>query len=131
MYITATYAAILGIVLVALSIRTIGLRRELKIAIGDGGDERMRRAMRVHANFVEYVPITLLLAFFLETSTSRVWMVHFIGGCLVVGRLLHAYGVSQSPEPFRLRVAGMVLTFTALLSAAIGLLVMQGLRLFV
>ena len=41
---------------------------------------------------------------------------------LLLGRLLHAYGVSRPREDFRFRVTGMVLTFTVLLSSASGIL---------
>jgi uncharacterized protein len=43
--------------------------------------------------------------------------VHFAGGALLVGRILHAYGVSQVKEKLKFRVAGMILTFVSILSA--------------
>jgi uncharacterized protein len=59
--IVALYGAILAIGFVGLSVRTSRLRRTLKIAIGDGGSQVMLRAMRVHSNFAEYVPLSLIL----------------------------------------------------------------------
>jgi uncharacterized protein len=32
----------------------------------------------------------------------------------LTARVLHAYGVSQSPENFRFRVSGMAMTFSAM-----------------
>ncbi len=122
MYATPIYAAGLAVVFIAVSVRTIRLRRSLQIALGDSDDERMIRAMRVHANFAEYVPLTLLLMLMLELAGGEPWHVHVIGTCLVVGRLSHAFGVSRSPEDYRFRVLGMVLTFAALASSALGLL---------
>lgn len=121
-HITALYAAALALLFFALSVRTLRLRRALKIGIGDAGNEAMLRASRVHANFAEYVPLTLLLALLLELSQAPSLLVHAIGTCLVIGRTLHAYGLSQSPEDFRYRVLGMALTFTALVGAAVALL---------
>ena len=66
MNITPFYAAILALLFFALSVRTLRLRRKLQIVIGDAGNPHMLRAMRVHANFAEYAPFTLLLAFMLE-----------------------------------------------------------------
>jgi hypothetical protein len=83
----------------------------------------MLRAMRVHANFAEYVPIALLLIFFVESSTARPSLVHSLGAALVVARLSHAFGVSREPENFRFRVFGMVLTFTVILVSATYVLV--------
>jgi uncharacterized membrane protein YecN with MAPEG domain len=47
--VTPFYAALLAFLFFALSLRTLRLRRRLKIAIGDSGDESMLRAMRVPA----------------------------------------------------------------------------------
>jgi len=52
--IISIYAALLALFYVALSVRTLSMRRQLKIGIGDGGNNTMTRAMRVHANFAEY-----------------------------------------------------------------------------
>lgn len=120
---TSFYAAILGLFFVALSVRTLRARRRLQVAIGDGRNEQMLRAMRVHANFAEYVPLTLLLIFVLEFQGGHAVVVHLLCASLVLGRLAHAYGVSRTPENFRYRVIGMSLTFFALAGASIGLLV--------
>jgi len=68
MNITLLYAALLGLLFVVLSVRTLLLRRRLSIAIGDAGSESMLRAMRVHANFAEYVPLSLLLIYLVEVT---------------------------------------------------------------
>jgi uncharacterized membrane protein YecN with MAPEG domain len=118
MRIVPIYAAVLALLFVALSVRTLRMRRSLRIAIGDAGNESLLRAMRVHANFAEYVPLALLLIFFAETGGARPAMVHTLCACLVVGRLSHAIGVSRAPENFRFRVAGVALTFVAILSSS-------------
>ena len=123
MTITPVYAAILGLVFFALSVRTLRLRRALRIPIGDASDQHMLRAMRVHSNFAEYTPFALLLIFMLELGGSYPWLIHALCVCLLIGRLSHAFGVSKSPENYRYRVFGMALTFTALVGAAANLLV--------
>ena len=115
---TSNYAALLALLFVLLSVRTIGARRRLKIPIGDAGDESMLRAMRVHSNFAEYVPLGLLLIYFVEISGARAWLVHSLGICLVAGRLSHAFGVSQARETYGFRVTGMALTLTTILVPA-------------
>lgn len=119
MLITPFYAAVLALLYSYLSVRTLKLRRKLKIAVGDGGNSNMLRAMRAHANFAEYVPFTLLLIFLLETLTGFSLLVHALGFSLLIGRLVHAHGVSRTPEDFRYRVTGMTLTFVALGGAAL------------
>jgi uncharacterized membrane protein YecN with MAPEG domain len=122
MRILPLYAALLALLFVVLSVRTLRLRHGLRIAVGDAGDERMLRAMRVHANFAEYVPLCLFLLYLLEVQGAAAWYLHALGACLLAGRLVHAFGVSHVRENFRYRIVGMTLTLGVLLTAAIGLL---------
>ncbi len=122
MLITPAYAAIFALLFVALSIRTIRLRRRLRVAVGDGGEPQLQRAARVHSNFAEYVPFALVLIYFVEIEVAGYAWVHGLCLALLAGRLLHAYGVSQVKENYRFRTAGMVLTFAVILSAAFRLL---------
>jgi uncharacterized protein len=121
--IVSIYASILAILFVALSVRTIRMRRQAKIAIGDAGNPAMLRAMRVHSNFAEYVPLSLILLFFVESGGGPATLVHGLGLCLLAGRTSHAYGVSQLRENHRFRVYGMAMTFTTLLTASAYLLI--------
>lgn len=114
MTITAFYAALLAALFLILSVRVIGWRRQQQVELGDGEDRELLRRMRVHANFAEYVPFTLLLMALAETMAPPRPLIHLIGVILVTGRLLHAYGLSQTPHIVRYRVLGMTLTFTAL-----------------
>lgn len=118
MNITPVYASILGLLFIMLSLRTIRLRRRYRVALGDNDNAELRRAMRVHANFAEYVPLTLLLVFFVEMDGLPAAWVHALCLALLCGRLLHAWGVSQIRENFRFRVSGMVLTFGTIMAAA-------------
>ena len=123
MPITSIYAALPALVFVGLRVRTIRLRRRAQVAIGDGGDRLLARAARVHANFAEYVPLALLLIYFAESSGGAPTLaVHALCALLLAGRLLHAWGVSQPREDLRFRVAGMAMTFTSIVLAALGLL---------
>ena len=116
------YAAVFAIFFVVLSIRTIRQRRKLKIGLGDSGNNDMQRAMRVHANFAEYVPLSLLMIYLVEQSGVYAWFVHALCMGLLIGRMSHAYGVSQQRENFAFRVTGMTLTFTVLIASAAHLL---------
>ncbi len=121
-WVSGFWAALLGLVYVWLGIRTQRLRRELRIPLGDGGDPRLLRAVRVHANFAEYVPMTLVLLLMLELQGAHRGLVQGLGACLFLGRLSHAFGVGRIPEDYRYRVLGMALTFTALGTSAVALL---------
>lgn len=122
MAVTSIYAALLVLLFVALSVRTLRLRGSLRISLGDGGNPQMLRAIRVHANFAEYAPLGLLVLLLLETQRAEVWLLHGLGLCLLCGRVLHAYGVGQPKAAGAFRVAGMALTLTMLTVSAVALM---------
>ena len=114
MIITAFYGGLLAILFMVLTVRVIGSRRSAKVALGDGGDRHVLRRMRVHANFAEYVPLALILMACLESLQISAYLLHLLGFVLLVGRVLHAYGVSCERENLSLRVAGMAATLTVI-----------------
>jgi uncharacterized membrane protein YecN with MAPEG domain len=122
MPLTPIYAALLAVLFIVLSLRIIRLRQRLGVSVGEGSNRQLRRAVRVHANFAEYVPIALLLMYFLEVHTEARAAVHALGIALLIGRILHAVGVSREPEDLRWRVAGMVVTFGVIALCACALL---------
>ena len=107
MHVIPLYAAVLGLIYVGLSFRTIALRRKQRLSLGDGGDKALNRAIRVHGNFAEYVPIGLILLFLLESQAYSRVLVHIFASMLLAGRILHAYGVSQLKEA-DFRTTGML-----------------------
>jgi uncharacterized protein len=120
MPITAIYAGLLTLLLLYLSVRVIGVRQAGKVEIGHGDNHQLLRRIRVHANFVEYTPYALILIGLLESLKAPGMMLHMLGATLLVGRLLHAYALSQTPHILPMRVLGMALTFGVLAVAAVG-----------
>jgi uncharacterized membrane protein YecN with MAPEG domain len=116
------YAAIFAVMLVVLSIRVASMRGDVRIAIGDGGNIILRRRIRVQGNFIEYVPMALLLFLFVELQAWPRWLVHGLCLLLLAARLLHAYGVAQEPEDIRFRATSMATTALLLVIAAVLLL---------
>ena len=122
--VTPVYAALLAILFIALSVRVISQRRSDKISYGDGGNTTMLKVMRTHSNFVEYTPFALLLIAMVELQGASDLLLNLLGLTLLSGRLLHAYGFGRSPQIVILRQIGMLLTFAAILVAAIANLVL-------
>lgn len=118
MHVVAFHAALLTLLYVVLSLRVILLRRKSGIGLGSDADPQLLRRMRVHANFAEYVPLALVLLLLLALLEYPPQVLHVLGALLLIGRCLHAWGVSQAKERFGFRVCGMAATFTVLLSAA-------------
>jgi uncharacterized membrane protein YecN with MAPEG domain len=94
--IVPTYAAILVLMFVLLSIRVIQMRASAKIGIGTGNDPAMERRIRVHGNFAEYVPLALLLLAFMEMQQHSRYLIHILCIVLIVARIVHAIGVTRS-----------------------------------
>ena len=117
--VTALYAGLLGLLLFALAVRVSRLRFTLKILFGDGGDARLARAIRAHGNAVEWVLPTLVLLLIGELNRAPALMLHACGLALVVGRLLHAFGVSARAGSSFGRFAGSVLSWGALMLLAL------------
>ena len=113
------FAAVFAVFFVLLSINVIRKRRQHKLGIGTGRNKSVDRTMRVHANFAEYVPFALLLITLLELKKANAMLLSALCSVLLVGRLVHAFGVSMENERFICTVSGMVMTFTAILTAAL------------
>lgn len=120
--ITGLYAGCLGILLVLLSFNVIRYRRRNRVALGDNGNFELTRAIRAHANFVEYAPIFLVMLAMAEVQSLPAYAIHLLGAAFVVGRLAHAYsmlaheryvdGVIQHNPTWRM--VGMMCTFNVL-----------------
>lgn len=123
-FVTPLYAALCALLLMVLSVRVILLRRTLKVGLGDGDQPVLRRAIRVQANCTEYMPPALILLLLLEISHQvPAVALHVLGLLLLVGRIVHALGVSRSGGSGAGRVIGIGCTFTMIIVSAVWLLV--------
>ncbi|MFN3613290.1 MAG: MAPEG family protein [Rubrimonas sp.] len=118
--ITALYAGLSAMILLALTLRVIRLRRSLGFAWGDGGRAELMRAIRAHGNAAETVPTCLILLGLVEMLGAPGAVVHLLGLALVAGRLAHAYSCGAERR-LKARVLGMSLTLGFLLVVGLGL----------
>jgi uncharacterized membrane protein YecN with MAPEG domain len=106
----------------ALTARVVLHRNVKKIGVGTGGDETLTRKVRVHGNFSEYVPLSLLMLAMLELATTSTTLLWTCGIALLVARVLHAIGLGGSAGYSFGRATGALLTFAVMLvMAAIGI----------
>lgn len=131
MPITAFYASLLALLFLLLSVCVITQRREARVEIGHGESAQLLRRMRVHANFAEYVPMTLLLMALAESLRAPSFILHLLGLVLILARVVHAYGLSQTPHILRLRALGVTLTFAVIGVAAAVCFLLAGVQLIV
>ena len=122
------YAASLALIFVFLSGHVIRGRREQKVAIGAPRAGDLERRVRVHANFAEYTPFALVLIAMAEIRGAPPYVLHTVCLALLLGRVCHAWGVSQADEDFRFRAAGTAMTLAAIVGAALELVMGRGTR---
>jgi uncharacterized membrane protein YecN with MAPEG domain len=91
--ISVIYAVISALLNIYLSFEVIKTRRKYRISVGDGDNEELQTAQGAQSNAIEYLPITLILLFFLEYNGASNWIIHLAGIGLVTGRFIHAYGL--------------------------------------
>jgi uncharacterized membrane protein YecN with MAPEG domain len=104
------YAAILTVLLLALTYNVILRRKYAGIWLGHGGHDALERAIRAQGNFVEYVPYALLLLYMAEDAGAAELVIHVLGATLIAARLLHAWGLTVSRGHSFGRLSGTVLT---------------------
>lgn len=118
--ITATWTALLALLFVGLSIWVVVNRVRHKVGFGDGGDTALplKRAIRVHANFAEYVPLALGATYFAELSGAGALWINALGAALLIARILHAWGLLRHVNVSPGRFLGVNLTWIVLVLAA-------------
>jgi len=121
--ITGLYAGLCGVLLLVVSARVIQRRLSAKIGLGAGGDADLEQRMRVQANFIEYVPLTLILLYLLEQSGAEPVLVHALGAVFVAARAWHAQGLSSSAGRTAGRFYGTLITLLVIAALSVLLLV--------
>jgi uncharacterized membrane protein YecN with MAPEG domain len=116
--ITALWAGLLGILMLGLAGRVVNARNSEKILFGDGGNVLLQQHVRVHGNFIEYVPLGLVLLLILELNGASPLLLNGLGGTLFVARLLHAFGLTRTTGTSFGRFVGTVLTWLVLFASS-------------
>ncbi len=109
--ITGLYAALSAFGLIALIFKVARLRIKHRVVFGAGKNEELEQAMRAHGNFVETVPIALILIGVLELSNAYPWILHWLGFMMVLSRISHYVGLTTGKGHGPYRMGGMLLTF--------------------
>jgi uncharacterized membrane protein YecN with MAPEG domain len=116
--VTAFYAGLIGLLLLAAAVPISRLRHSRGISLGDGGDKDLARAIRAHANLVEWGVPAIILLLVAELCRASPVLLHLCGLVLVVGRLLHALGMWRVAGFGQGRFIGTALTWVVILMLA-------------
>ena len=104
---TALYAGLLGLLAVGLANQVLYARLRARVL----PDWKQETVLRVQANFVENVPLAIVLLLVLELQGAAAPLVHAVGATLVLCRVLHAWGMSRNPGANYPRLIGAQGTF--------------------
>ena len=101
---TAATASLLNIWLGA---RIAKLRQQLKVSVGDGGEDALLRRMRAQANFIEHAPFFLILLAGLELACANGLALSLVAVLFILARIAHGFGMDGGPLA-RWRAYGMI-----------------------
>lgn len=116
---TLLAASLLGLFLIYLSNQCVKLRIKEKVDIGTGNSPALERAVRAHANFIEYVPIALILIGLLEVNHAPTPLTYSLAVALVIGRILHAKGFVKAKGSNFGRFVGTLSTWLVIIIASL------------
>ncbi len=108
--ITLFYAAILTIFALVLSFGAGSFRGKtgLSVLFGEPPNMELAEKVRRHQNFLEYVPILLIVMGAIELNGGSTTFLHVVGALLITVRIAHAVGIKHDNlgHPGRLVGAG-------------------------
>lgn len=118
---TTLYAIALIPIWLVLWIRVTSIRSAIGCSIGDAGDMKLLQKIRQHGNFIEWVPLILVLMILAEAQgTDALWL-HAAGALLVIGRLAHPFGLKIDNAGHPLRYVGNGTNILAVLVLTVAL----------
>lgn len=117
--ITLVLSSVMGLMCVWLALQVIKNRRKHQISLGDGGIDELTRAIRAHGNFVEYVPLSLILLGCSELNQAPNLIVIGFAVLIFLGRAFHAYAFLAGKDHFKPRILGMKLTLYGLVALSV------------
>ena len=106
--ITLIYASIFAFFALVLSFRAGSFRGQSGISLLFGDPQNMELAERVrtHQNFLEYVPMVLIVMAAIEANGGSQTFLHVCGLLLIVARIAHAVGLKHENMAHKGRFIG-------------------------
>ncbi len=116
--VTLSSAAAAAILAIWLMIRVGQVRTSEKVSVGDGGNEKVIRRMRAHANYVESAPFVLILLAVIELAGRGSPWLAYVAAAYFIGRIAHAFGMEGGSFGMG-RSIGTMITLLTLLGLAV------------
>ena len=124
--VTSLYALPLAAIYLVLFFRVSAVRSQIGISFGDNGNILLLQRVRQHGNFVEWGPFVLILMMLAEGIGAPALYIHISGALLLVGRIVHPFGLTAENAAHPLRIIGnstnLLATLNAMVCLALNLL---------
>lgn len=120
--VTTTYVLPLIVIWFALWIGVTSSRSALNASIGDAASPELLLKIRRHGNFIEWVPLVLVLMILAEAQGAGSLWLHAAGALLVIGRIAHPFGlkIDNAGHPLRYVGNGTNILAVAVLAITLG-----------
>ena len=120
MPITLMYASFLAIFALVLSFKAGTARGQsgLSVLFGEPVNMELAQKVRVHQNFLEYVPIFLILFAAIEANGGSSMFLYVVGDLMIIARIAHAIGLKHNNMAHKGRLIGAGGTALLTLAAA-------------
>ena len=108
MPITLMYASFLAIFALVLSFKAGTARGQsgLSVLFGEPANMELAQKVRVHQNFLEYVPIFLILFAAIEANGGSSMFLFVVGDLMIIARIAHAIGLKHNNMAHKGRLIG-------------------------
>ena len=106
--ITLMYASVFALFALVLSFRAGTFRGKAKVSVlfGDPANMELAERVRVHQNFLEYVPMILIVMGAIEASGGSPMFLFVVGDLLFIARIAHAIGLKHENMAHKGRAIG-------------------------
>lgn len=117
--VTLMYASIFAVFALVLSFRAGSFRGKAGVSVLYGEPKNMELAerVRVHQNFLEYVPMIVIVMGAIEANGGSSMFLYVVGDLLIVARIAHAVGLKHDNMAHIGRLIGAA--GTALITAVV------------
>ncbi len=116
--IVALYVGLFVLLFLGMKLNAGRVRASVRVSIGDGGDARLQKAIRIQANAAEDVPVVLIGLLALATLNAPTILLHGLGASFFLFRLAHAVTMAGNSGSGLGRMIGTLGTVLVMLVTA-------------